>query len=1053
MTLQRQVVSVPIGSGQADDKARALVEGNELASNIRFPRTGIAGKSYSMDLKPSTGLPGSTGQIISVTEADGTTVAKTTKGTFTFDTVSALWRETNENAPIPSATLVDPLVRGGDDVFNVDIAIVADVMCVVYAKAARDGTGALTSIGTYATFFDVADGALRIISGPTLVTGFVQGRAYVLGVETGSSTRRFTIVGQTQSNRIGFADYTLSSGTYTFGSAADFTGTYASGAKFGCTVNGGDVYVVFPTGASTSILHLKSDSGNASLVDASYALTTVFYDASAGRVICANLTPTVRLCLDDLSGAFGSWSTSGWAVTAPTRVELARWDSTRIAVLMSADAPGALFGTSTQVWGTEVHVFETNGTFAYKFHLANTFIFGAPRYIDSWGESAYVLRAGIEPRTGRIVRMGDNAGGTAAIVRVACAFSSSVYEDNFVSSYKIGQSHTCVDSSGALFFGYHVATGPTAEQFGPLLSDGDTRVDLVRSQVAAPPPTRTVSANSTRLFGDGAGVSMAGSNFSAMLTLSRGDAPIITDIVTTGLGSNTLATASEVFIRFAWVWVDQYGNEHRGAPTPYVSDANPLGNGGCLSSAFVGTAPSPYSRLVAVPLPPLAEMVLYQERGVDLYLDVFQAAYDNPEAEALTARLKPTRSTDWLDCVLVYFTRGQGVDLNPEYNVTPFSVYVATLNAGPLPWFATELETSAPPAVLDITSTQNRLWALSAEKRNTVLPSKPIQPTVAPEFATELEFIVPSEGGDCVGIAAIDDKIVVFKQRRIFIVSGSPGDALGEGSTLQSPQMLSGDVGCVSAQSIVEGPFGVAFQSQRGFYTLDRSLALRFIGDKVQTATTGRFCGVLVPDQSEVRWLGATSAWLGSWAATGGMVVWDFLRDQWSTRQCADTTHHAVIGDSVVGAAGTVVSEEARTDWSNATHAQSIQTAWFKVSGVEGFQRVWRSVFLLYHFTGHLKIEVFHDYDSSFATSTHTWLESELAALSSSNGRVEVSLRPAQQKCATIQFRISEFTSFGDGGSNPVASFGRGFELVSVDLEVGAKSGTARRAHSASAKR
>lgn len=1043
---------MPIGSGQSDDKARALVEGNELAFNVRFPRTGIAGKSYSMDSKPATGLPGATGRIVSVTEADGTVVAKTTRGTFTFDTVSALWRETNANAPVPSAVLVDPLVRGGDDVFNVDIAIVADVMCVVYAKSQRDGTGALTGIKTYATFFDVAKGALRAVAGPTEVPGFVQGRAYVLGVETGSSTRRFTIVGQTQANRVGYADYTLSAGTYVFGSAVDFTGVFTPG-PFGCTVNGGSVYVVFPTGASTSVLHLKSDALNASLVDASYALTTVFYDASASRVICANTTPDVRLCLADLSGAFGSWSTGGWAVTTPTRVEIARWGSTRIAVLMSADAPGPLFGTGTQVWGTEVHIYETNGTFAYKFHLANTYILGVARYVSSWGESAYVLRAGTEPRTGRIVRMGDNAAGTAAIARVASAFSSSLYEDTFVASYKIGQAHTCIDSSGALFFGYHVATGPTADAYGPLLGDGDTRIDLVRAQVEASPPTRTVSANSTRLFGDGAGVSMAGSNFSSMLTLSRGDAPIITGIVTTKLGSNTLATATEVFIRFAWVWVDQYGNEHRGAPTPYVNDASPTGNGGCLSSAFVGTAPSPYSRLVAVPLPPLAEMVLSQERGIDLYLDVFQTAYDNPEAEALTARLKPARSTDWLDCVLVYFTRGQGVDANPEYNVTPFSVYVTTLSAGPLPWFGVELETNAPAAVLDLTSTQNRLWALSAEKRNTVLPSKPIQPGIAPEFATELEFIVPSEGGDCVGIAAIDDKIVVFKQRRIFIVSGSPGDALGEGSTLQPPQMLSGDVGCVSAQSIVEGPFGVAFQSQRGFYTLDRGLQLRFIGDKVQTATTGRFCGTLIPDQSEVRWVGATSSWLGSWTATNAMVVWDFLRDQWSVRECSNTTHHAVIGDSVVGAAGTVVTEESRSDWTNATHLQSLKTAWFKVSGVAGFQRVWRASLLAYHFTGHIRVSVFYDYATT-STEEHRWNEADLIALRNSDGRVLLSIRPANQKCAAIQFQITEYTTLGEViGDNPTASFGRGHEIVSVDLEIGVKSGTVRRTLSASAKR
>ncbi len=1045
MTLQRQTISLPIGTGQADDKARALVEGNELARNMRFSRTGLASKSYPMESVTAGGLPGSSGAVNVATEVDGTVVARTSAGAFTLDTIANVWRRTNESAPVPSAALIDPLIRGGDAVFNVDVAIVQDVMCVVYAKEVRGFTP-----GTFVSFFDVREGALRLVSGPTQLTGILQGRVRVLGVETGSSTRRFTVVGQTAANQVGYTNYTLSSGTYTFGSVVGLIGAYSQttlDGHIGCAVDGGSVYIVYPTGASSSICHLLSDAGNASLVDASFALTVVHVDSANNRVICTNTTPNVRLAANDLSGAFSSWTTLGWSITTPERVELARWGGTRTAVLISGTAP-TLFSTTALVWGTEVRVYESNGAFAFAFHLANTYIHGTPLYVPSWGESAYFLRPGTEPRHGQVVRMGNNAGGTAPMVRVAATYSNALYE--WDAARNMGQAHACFDSGGAIFFGYQVATGPT-----DIFSEGDVRADLLRVQVVGAPPVRNVSAASTRIFGDGGGVSFAGSNYSAMLTLPRGDTPVLTNIISGGIGTNTVsATNSELFIRFAWVWVDQYGNQHRGAPTPFVQDNAAPTTGGVKLWAVIGDGASRFSRLIAVPLPPLAELTLAQERGGDLYLDVFQAAFDDPTAERLTDRIKPTRNTTWKDAVVVYFTNGQAPDPDLTLNQVSLGVFgILTTSRYAMPWMDTELEPVLPAALLDLTSAQSRLWGLSAQKRNTVMPTKPIAFGVAPEFATELEFIIPSEGGDCVGIAAIDDKIIIFKQRRIFVVAGEPGDSLGEGSTLQPPRMLSGDVGCVTAQSIVEGPFGVAFQSQRGFYVLGRGLDLRFVGDRVQAATVGRFCGTLIPDQSEVRWLGATSAWLGAWAASGAMLVWDFLRDQWSVRECGSETVHSVIGGDIYAAAGTGVTRESRTVWTSASYNQSLKTPWIKLNGVVGFQRAWRATLLAYHFTGHLRIRVFYDYATT-SSEEHRWLEADLAALRNSDGRALLSIRPANQKCSAIQFQVDEYLTLGEViGENPAATPGRGHELVSIDLEIGVKSGTGRRILSADSKR
>jgi hypothetical protein len=1061
MTLQRQTISVPLGSGQSDDASRPLVDGNETSRNFTFPKTGQATKRPPPVAMNTTGL--STAALNSVVDVGGIPAILDNDGSATWNQIGGSWVRTNATAPVPALALIDPLVRGANMCGAPSIAILGNVLCCVWGPmAGRVGVDV-----PLAAFFDITGGSLVMVSPPLPIVGF-DSDVKCVAIDSGDANARIVVVGNF-GNFFRFASWLPTSGVYSFGTATDsgagavftpntpFDLVATSSAAFACAYLGS---------TATSLLKISS-AGAATLKATSVGVTvdTLCVDPALGRVIgfgadfysTASGLGFITVFAQDFGGG---WFIGSWTSVAGVgrHKSVGQWNSTDFIFLHSrpmSSSPTAL----SNPWGCKIEVRGPSGLTLSTGFLPNVSVCSAPYLQTSTGAVLVLLKEFEKPYMylARLVSTNGviHARKVAAVSQAALLNQPIISGAAFPPYSSTGGNGTRIvpDVDGVLFTAFPVATsanGAVGINFQP-------RIDIARVNTDSPPPLRTINVADLALSASAFGVQTLEPTYCASIGMNQTPNARITAEEVPGIGALSAdpgapAGTDSLTFWFAWVWIDMQGNQRRAAPSDAIQTiTNSLNTG-------VTTTPNNKPVMVVVPLPPIHETFL-KEAGIELYLDLFTSLPNDASVIRWVKRFKPLQSPGtYDDCIVGYF----GASATPPTlpNVTAFGpLRMFTDNSGDfseLAWWESELEPTPPPATLDLVSWQSRAWALSAVNRNTVVATKPIQFGSAPEFAAELEVVIPDEGGPCVAIAALDDKVIIFKERKIYVVSGDPGDSLGNNSTLQKPRMVSGDVGCICAQSVVEGPFGVAFQSQRGFYTLSRGLELAFVGDKVQDLTaddgTLRFCGALSPRESVVRWTAARSSWAAVWEPLNYGLAWDYIRGQWSHWTAYDARHHAVVDGVMHRVSNTqVIKETLPGDYSTSESLVALKSPWLKVNGIAGFQRVWRVTLVARHYTGHIRASVFYDYEDNSAESV-IWTQADIVALRGSLPFVTLSLRPQRQKCQAIQVQFEELIL--TPGDNPVpATTGQGFEPVSIDLEVGTKSGTYRRVLSASAKR
>ena len=541
----------------------------------------------------------------------------------------------------------------------------------------------------------------------------------------------------------------------------------------------------------------------------------------------------------------------------------------------------------------------------------------------------------------------------------------------------------------------------------------------------------------------------------------------------TGVGASLLTyastgTANEYVIgrwkvKYLLRWVDAKGNTHRSslsAPREYT--AHGVG-GGVGDLTFTGTGNNGEHYLTAyddrvylLPLP--AMTALNGEGGPKLQVEFYRTGIliehygevagasdtllgSNPASSQST-------TTYYLVGILNISNAAAFGYPNLGYFVDPYaSPHVNPGTSSPPPYDASgELGSEPIPPVLDVCSTQQRLFAVSGEDRLSVWHSKPFVRGYAPEFNAALQIRCAADGGDLVACEVLDDKLILFKRHRIYVTPVLSGpDALGNGSAFDPPREFVSDTGCVSAVSVVKGPFGVLFRSVRGIQLLDRSLSTHYIGEAVESTLAGRVirAATLVPEYSEVRFLienltgegvpqdHLTIVWnyrVSSWA------VWEDIEGRHAcltgptpVRLLSDGSAHFELADAYYGASGLGAENVPQL---------RITTAWIKLAGLQGFARVWRATLLGAYSTNGITVSVGYNYVDTWV-DTYAWTADELAALTDPS-RLQLQLTPGRQKCEAIRFKISEtFGSYGAG-----ADRGAGFVLTGLQLDCGVKRGS-----------
>lgn len=348
------------------------------------------------------------------------------------------------------------------------------------------------------------------------------------------------------------------------------------------------------------------------------------------------------------------------------------------------------------------------------------------------------------------------------------------------------------------------------------------------------------------------------------------------------------------------------------------------------------------------------------------------------------------------------------------------------------------------PACDDLIVHKNRVYGISSENKKEIVFTNVRQDGEVPQWHPFLTVTI-DDGGPAIGLATMDDRVVVFKKDSIWVIYGNGPDRKGVNSD-HVIQRVPTEHGCIDRRSIVLTPIGLFFQSRRGIMLLSRGAKdVTYIGGPVEdylALTPIITAATALTDDERVYF------WTTDSGMTGGYTLvyhWDV--EQWAYDRVYLGEENAlnfatsaayVEGEYYVSLYGenetfqhTGAADDV-TGWNNFI-TLSIQTSWIKLTGMQGFKRV-RAMELLGYYHGHhgLSVGVFRDYVDS-AVQTVTWSRAELTA---AVPQYQLKHHIAQQRCEAIAFSISTVRDVpGDGIELPY----RQAFFTGLALDVGSK--------------
>lgn len=361
------------------------------------------------------------------------------------------------------------------------------------------------------------------------------------------------------------------------------------------------------------------------------------------------------------------------------------------------------------------------------------------------------------------------------------------------------------------------------------------------------------------------------------------------------------------------------------------------------------------------------------------------------------------------------------------------------------------LDCVCPPSSSCCIVHKNRIWLGGCDDGKAVWPSKSFTSREAPGFNEVLVFEV-DDGGSITALGSLDDKLIIFKSDRIFVVYGDGPNDTGQGSDLTPPQKIASDVGCVDARSVVLTPLGLMFLGSQGIYVLTRALEVQFVGKNIETTLASYptiTSAVLVANQGHVRFTCVNAA-----NTDGVTLVFDYALGEWSTFQIYDADNygtiapaaHAVMWSGVYtwstpkGQLATEKNASSSAAYKDGSQyvTLTVEKGWIKTAGIAGYQRVRRVQVLADSGDFHdLTVQLAYNYSTSYVQSA-TWRNNDLVVLPREQVEMHVgSLNGATGKCEAIRVMIND----APPSNGSASTSGKGPILNAIALEVATKSG------------
>lgn len=459
-------------------------------------------------------------------------------------------------------------------------------------------------------------------------------------------------------------------------------------------------------------------------------------------------------------------------------------------------------------------------------------------------------------------------------------------------------------------------------------------------------------------------------------------------------------------------WTDGQGQIHRSSPSPAVSlvQANPI------SGANAVTVTIPTLRLTSKTA---VTCVVY--RTADLGTVFYRVSSATAPTGNSTSADTVTFSDTVTDAVLIglpeVYTTGNVLE-----NIEPNSVTAMVVHRNRL-------------MVLDSGTGQ---WFYSKEWSQ----GGPV------EFSDSFVLTVDPRGGKSTAGASLDDKFIIFKPDSMFAVTGRGPDDTGNQNDFSDPVRINSDCGCTNPRSIVTVPGGVMYRSKKGIYLLDRSLGVTYIGAPVEAYNDDVITSSqLIADTNQVRFT----------LQDGGVLVYDYLMQQWSvfTNITAVDSHLFDDKFTFATATGQVHQETPGVFTDNGDWIPlKMKTSWLQLAGVQGFQRVYRALFLGTYATPHsVRVQVAYDLSpglvqdhlidsgtvSNYGDDTvyggDPLVDTDTNVYGGSFVTEQYQINLTRQKCEAVQFVIEDVRR---------EEAGEGMSFSSLTLVVGIKKGAFR---------
>lgn len=333
-----------------------------------------------------------------------------------------------------------------------------------------------------------------------------------------------------------------------------------------------------------------------------------------------------------------------------------------------------------------------------------------------------------------------------------------------------------------------------------------------------------------------------------------------------------------------------------------------------------------------------------------------------------------------------------------------------------------EVENTAPPASSLVTSFKNRLILVPSENPLSWWYSKQVVPGSPVEFSDLFVSNIDEKGGPIQGLSAMDDKLIFFKENLIFYVVGDGPAPSGANNDFSYPQIITTDVGCISASSPVLTPMGIIFQSHKGLYLLDRALNTSYIGWPVEIANTEIITSAqVIENTTQVKF---------TLNGADYFIMYDYFVGQWSTHTPLNGVDSTIYQGNLtyIQDDGTVHIETPGVYSDNGAQIKlKAVTTWIDLAKLQGYQRIRRLLFLGDYGSPHtLTISEAWDY---IATPSNTVAISAPVSVTPLQYRYNLK----RQKGEALQLTFEET-------STDIASFGLSFS--GMLFEAGVKRGS-----------